>query len=226
MLLQTIMFHNFNLNLFIIQIVTLLFAVTVHEVAHGYVASKMGDNTARLAGRLTLNPLKHLDFIGSFLLPAILALSRSPIIFGYAKPVPVNFAKLRDYRKGVLYVASAGVLANLVLAVIAGVLFQIASNFKSLLYMSIFRPFFVDFLNILFYSVVINTVLAIFNLIPIPPLDGSRILAMVLPPPIREQFERIERFGIILIFILLMTNSMGKIISFFITPLLSFLLGI
>ncbi len=220
------MFHNFNLNLFIIQIVTLLFAVTVHEVAHGYVASKMGDNTARLAGRLTLNPLKHLDFIGSFLLPAILALSRSPIIFGYAKPVPVNFAKLRDYRKGVLYVASAGVLANLVLAVIAGVLFQIASNFKSLLYMSIFRPFFVDFLNILFYSVVINTVLAIFNLIPIPPLDGSRILAMVLPPPIREQFERIERFGIILIFILLMTNSMGKIISFFITPLLNFLLGI
>lgn len=219
------MFHNFNLNLFVIQIGTLLFAVTVHEVAHGYVASKMGDQTARLAGRLTLNPLKHLDFIGSFLLPVILALSKSPIIFGYAKPVPVNFSNIRDYRKGIIYVASAGVLANLFLAAISGALFQIISTFKPLLYSSIFRPFFVDCLNILFYSVVINTVLAIFNLIPIPPLDGSRILAMLLPPPLREQFRRIERFGIIIIFILLMTNSISKIISFIITPLLSFLLG-
>lgn len=219
------MFHNFNLNLFVIQIGTLLFAVTVHEVAHGYVASKMGDQTARLAGRLTLNPLKHLDFIGSFLLPVILALSKSPIIFGYAKPVPVNFSNIRDYRKGIIYVASAGVLANLFLAAISGALFQIISTFKPLLYSSIFRPFFVDCLNILFYSVVINTVLAIFNLIPIPPLDGSRILAMLLPTPIREQFRRIERFGIIIIFILLMTNSISKIISFIITPLLSFLLG-
>ncbi len=220
------MFHNFDFNLFVIQIVTLLFAVTIHEVAHGYVASRMGDNTARLAGRLTLNPLKHLDFIGSFLLPALLALSRSPIVFGYAKPVPVNFANLRDYRKGVIYVSAAGVLANLVLAAISGALFQIASNFESSLYISVFRPFFIDLLNFLFYTVVINMVLAIFNLIPVPPLDGSRILAMFLPTPIREQFARIERFGLIIIFVLLMTNSIGKIISFIINPLLSFLLGI
>lgn len=219
------MFHNFDLNSFIIQIVTLLFAVTVHEVAHGYVAFRMGDDTARLAGRLTLNPIKHLDFIGSFLLPAMLALSRSPVIFGYARPVPVNFARLRNYRQGIIYVASAGVLANLALAAVSGTLFQLVSNFKSLLDIPIISLFWVDFLNILFYSTIINTVLAIFNLIPIPPLDGSRILAMFLPIPVREQFERIERFGIIIIFILLMTNSISKIISFFITPILNFLLG-
>lgn len=106
------------------MIIPLLFAVTIHEVAHGYVAYRMGDNTAMLAGRLTLNPVKHLDFIGSFLLPLILKFTGSPIIFGYAKPVPVNFANLRDYRKGVIYVSSAGVLANFACAFISGMLFQ------------------------------------------------------------------------------------------------------
>ena len=102
----------------------LLFAVTLHEVAHGYVAFRMGDNTAMLAGRLTLNPVKHLDLVGSFILPMILKLSGSPIIFGYAKPVPVNFANLRDYRWGTIYVSAAGVLANFALAAGSGVFFQ------------------------------------------------------------------------------------------------------
>lgn len=103
------MFSNINLNQIVVMIVPLLFAVTIHEVAHGYIALRMGDHTAQKAGRLTLNPIKHLDFFGSLLLPLMLKLTGSPVIFGYAKPVPVNFSNLRDVRKSTIYVASAGV---------------------------------------------------------------------------------------------------------------------
>ena len=126
----------------IIMIVPLLFAVTIHEVAHGYIAYRMGDNTAMLAGRLTLNPIKHLDFFGSFLIPLILKLSGSPVIFGYAKPVPVNFANLRDFRKGTIAVSSAGVAANLLCALISGALFQIFFNLGVLSNTLFYKPFF------------------------------------------------------------------------------------
>ena len=203
----------------------LLFAVTIHEVAHGYVAYRMGDNTAMLAGRLTLNPIKHLDFIGSFLLPLILKFTGSPIIFGYAKPVPVNFANLRDYRKGVIYVSSAGVLANFVCAFISGLLFQFLISLESLWYNSAAGQLVSFLVLILGYSVIINCVLAIFNLIPVQPLDGSKIFAMFLPLNLRRQYERLEPFGILIIFFLLMTNSLNKIISLIISPLIDFLLG-
>ncbi len=219
------MFHNFDLGQLIIMIVPLLFAVTIHEVAHGYVAYRMGDDTARLAGRLTLNPIKHLDFIGSFLLPIMLKLTGSPIIFGYAKPVPVNFANLKNYKSAVIYVASAGVLANLVLAVISGILFQLLGRFEPLWYDSIFRPVILGLFLMLGYSVIINLVLAVFNLIPIPPLDGSRILSMLLPVSLRIQYARIERFGMIIIILLLITNSLSWLFSFFVIPLSNFLLG-
>ncbi len=219
------MFGNFDLNQIVVMIVPLLFAVTIHEVAHGYVAYKMGDHTAKLAGRLTLNPIRHLDPFGSLILPLILKLTGSPVIFGYAKPVPVNFSNFRDYRKSTIYVASAGVLANFALAVISGVLFQILGHFKWLWYASIFKPFILDLYYILGYSVVINSVLAVFNMIPIPPLDGSKILAMLLPVHLRLQFIRIERFGMIIIIFLLLTNSLNRVISFFITPMFNILLG-
>lgn len=219
------MLHDFELAQLIIMIVPLLFAVTIHEVAHGYVAYKMGDNTAMLAGRLTLNPIKHLDFIGSFLLPVLLKLSGSPFIFGYAKPVPVNFANLYNFRKGTIYVASAGVFANFVCAFISGIGFQILAKFESLSYSPILKPIFIVLLPMLFYSVVINSVLTVFNLIPIPPLDGSRILAMFLPTSLRITYLRIERFGMIFIIVLLMTNVLGRLLSFLITPLLNLLLG-
>jgi Zn-dependent protease len=219
------MFGNFDLNQIVVMIVPLLFAVTIHEVAHGYVAYKMGDHTAKLAGRLTLNPIRHLDPVGSLILPLILKLTGSPVIFGYAKPVPVNFSNFRDYRKSTIYVASAGVLANFALAVISGVLFQILGHFKWLWYASIFKPFILDLYYILGYSVVINSVLAVFNMIPIPPLDGSKILAMLLPVHLRLQFIRIERFGMIIIIFLLLTNSLNRVISFFITPMFNILLG-
>jgi Zn-dependent protease len=194
-------------------------------VAHGYVALRMGDNTARLAGRLTLNPIKHLDFFGSLILPLILKLTGSPVIFGYAKPVPVNFSNFRDIRKGTIYVASAGVLANFILAILSGALFQTLVHFQSVWYPSIFKPLIMDLYHMLFYSVVINLVLGIFNLIPIPPLDGSKILAMCLPPVLRVQFVRIERFGMIIIIFLLLTNLLDRLISFFLTPMFNILLG-
>jgi Zn-dependent protease len=219
------MFNNFDLNQLVVMIVPLLLAVTIHEVAHGYVAHRLGDPTAKLAGRLTLNPVKHLDFFGSFLLPLVLKLSGSPIIFGYAKPVPVNFANFRDLRKSTIYVASAGVIANLALAVVSGVSFQLLFHFKSIWYTSIFRPIIMDLFHMLAYSVVINLVLAIFNLIPVPPLDGGRLFAMLLPVRLRVHFARIEPFGMIIIIFLLITNSLDKLIPFFLNPLIKILLG-
>jgi Zn-dependent protease len=219
------MFANLDLNQIVVMIVPLLFAVTLHEVAHGYIALRMGDNTALLAGRLTLNPIKHLDFIGSLLLPLILYLTGSPIIFGYAKPVPVNFSNLRDYRKSTIYVASAGVLANFALAVVSGMLFQVISHFQWVWNGSILKSVIMDLYHMLFYSVVINLVLALFNLIPIPPLDGSKILAMVLPARLRLHFVRMERFGMIIIIFLLLTNVVGKFMSFFLTPMVNILIG-
>jgi len=207
------------------MILPLIVAVILHEVAHGYVAFKMGDPTARLAGRLTLNPIKHLDLFGSFLLPVILKLSGSPIIFGYAKPVPVNFANLREFRKGTICVASAGVLTNMILAVISAALFQMLVATQTSWAQSQLGLLAGFLLQLLAYSVIINCVLALFNLIPIPPLDGSRIVAMLLPAALRTQYSRLERFGMIIIFVLLITGPLGRLMAFFLKPVLNFLLG-
>ena len=223
------MLANFSLThltQFILLILPLILAVTLHEVAHGYAALKMGDHTARLAGRLTLNPIKHLDLFGSFLLPLVLKLSGSPIIFGYAKPVPVNYLNFREYRKGTLWVASAGVLANAILAVMSAALFQMLAATMASWTQSSFALLFVFLFQLLEYSVIINCILALFNLIPIPPLDGSRILAMLLPAPLRVHFSRLERFGMIIIFVLLLTGPLGRLMAFLLKPMLDFLLGI
>lgn len=219
------MFHDFSLNRLVVMLVPLIFAVTLHEVAHGYVAYRLGDHTARQAGRLTLNPLKHLDFFGSLLLPLLLKFSGSPVIFGYAKPVPVNFANLRDVRKGTILVAAAGCTVNLVLAVLSGLSFQLLMRTAPHWYRSIVSPLVMDLFLMLGYSVLINAVLAIFNMIPIPPLDGGRILSMFLPPGLQRKFLRLERFGMLVIIFLLISNVLNKLISFFLVPLLHFSLG-
>ena len=218
------MLRNFAVLQFILMILPLIVAVVLHELAHGYVADKLGDPTARLAGRLTLNPIKHLDAFGSFLLPILLKLSGSPVIFGYAKPVPVNFANLREIRKGTIWVASAGVLTNMALAVISAGLFRMIVATETTWAQTRLEWPAGLLLDLLGYSVIINCVLALFNLIPIPPLDGSRIVAMLLPAALRRPYARLERFGMIIIFALLIMGPLVQLMTFVMDPLLDFLL--
>ncbi len=191
---------------YVISVVVLLFSVIVHEVAHGFVAYKRGDSTAKLLGRLTLNPIYHIDIFGSIILPAILMLTGAPV-FGWAKPVPVNMYNLKNPKRDMIFVSLAGVTANFLLAVAAGAI------------MFITRAFFADvsimasIYLILQYVIVINIVLMIFNLIPIPPLDGSRVVLFLLPRDLAQKYAKIERYGFWIILILLMTNVLWKIIA-------------
>ncbi|MBU1054055.1 MAG: site-2 protease family protein [Proteobacteria bacterium] len=218
------MFDNFDIYKTVLMLIPLIFSVTVHEVAHGYAAYRLGDHTAKLAGRLTLNPIKHLDFVGSFLLPVMLRLMGSPVIFGYAKPVPVNFANLKDQKKDVIVVASAGALANIALAVISAILFHIILSYDGNFYDLDKAPVLEAIVSMLFYSVFINPILAVFNLMPIPPLDGSRILAVLLPHHMRLQFAKIERFGMMILIFFLFTGIFDKILDYVAMPIISFLL--
>jgi Zn-dependent protease len=182
-----------------LMVVVLFFSVIVHEVAHGYVALLNGDPTAKLSGRITLNPVPHIDPIGTLLLPALLVLSGSRLLFGWARPVPVNPLNFRHYTWGEVTVSASGPLSNLALAVCFAFLLRL--GFAN-----------VGLVKLAYYGVSINIFLALFNLIPIPPLDGSHLLAAVLPRDLNRVYRHLEPVGFILILILFYTGIMGAVL--------------
>lgn len=200
---------------FAIRILILLFSVIVHEVMHGIAALRFGDRTAEKAGRLTLNPIPHIDPIGTILLPGLLILSGSPILFGWAKPVPVNPLNFSNIRKGEFVVAAAGVLSNFGLAIISALLYH---------FLNALPDTSILLLGSLKYAVLINLILGVFNLFPIPPLDGSRILLSQLPYKYAREFEKLERYGIFIL-LFLMFIPFGSSGSLFQT-ILGFFIGI
>lgn len=202
---------NDSILQFIILAPPLLLALTVHEFAHGYVAFRFGDPTAQALGRLTLNPLKHLDPLGT--------IAFFIFHFGWAKPVPVNAAYFKNPRKDMLWVALAGPATNLVLAVISALLTRIVWLLaQTIPYSVLAEAVLVPLNSTLIASVWINLVLCIFNFLPIPPLDGSRILTGILPPDLARAYTAIEPYGFILVIILAVSGVLSKLII----PLINF----
>lgn len=195
----------------IFQIAVLVMSVVIHEVSHGYAAEILGDRTARLQGRLTLNPLKHLDPVGSVIIPLLTSLAG--FTFGWAKPVPYNPYNLRNQKWGELAVAATGPASNIFLALFFGLLIRFAGSTLS-----------VSFVNIAAIIVVINLVLAIFNLLPVPPLDGSKILWAFLPYRFRQIRESIERFSFL--FVIIVVFAVWEFLSPVIVQLFSLITGL
>ena len=185
-----------------IWIIPVLVAITFHEAAHGFAAHLLGDDTAWRLGRVSFNPLKHIDPMGTILLPGILLLVHSPFLFGYAKPVPVNFRALRNPRRDMVLVAAAGPAMNIALAVVAALLFHLVGYLPPTL-----APWITENLK---NGLIINAVLAVFNLFPIPPLDGGRILVGILPKAMAAPVARLEPYGIaILLGVLIVLPLLG-----------------
>jgi len=188
-----------------VALVIFFFALVIHESAHAWMASRCGDNTARYAGRITLNPLPHIDPIGTIIFPLLLILSRSPFIIGWAKPVPINPLNFNNPRVDLVRVGASGPLSNIGLA--------IASSF--LVWILTYLPIGEiknSLIIVLLFSVLINLLLAVFNLIPIPPLDGSQILSGLLPDHLVKRYEMITPYGFIILLFLLLTGLLWTII--------------
>ena len=178
-----------NLQTLLIYIIPLLFAITLHEAAHGWVASKLGDHTARMMGRVTLNPIKHVDPVGTILVPlALLLMPGVGFIFGWAKPVPINFRALRSQKSGMIWVALAGPGANFLMAIGWLILAIISLKLELFILYSMARV-----------GIFLNILLAVFNLLPIPPLDGSRVISALLPGPLAYKYSQFEQYGFLIL---------------------------
>jgi Zn-dependent protease len=186
-----------------IWVVPVVLGITVHEVAHGWIARKLGDNTAFMLGRLTLNPLKHIDPVGTILIPGMLLLLQAGFLFGYARPVPINWRNLRRPKRDMALVAAAGPAANLLMALAWGLLIRLGLSLGepgiALIYMGV-------------AGITINIILMVLNLLPLPPLDGGRVMTGLLPGPWAYQFSRIEPYGFFILIGLLVTGVLGMVL--------------
>jgi Zn-dependent protease len=198
---------DFNLHEMLLLLPAIILGLTFHEYMHGRVADSLGDHTARNLGRLTLNPIPHIDPIGFIMLILFK--------FGWAKPVPVNPLNFRgDMKRGILLVSLAGPATNMLLAIAAAVIYRVLSGVQ--------LPYFSE---IIFYIIYINVVLAVFNLIPVPPLDGSKILAGLLPGR-QEWLHQLEAYGMIVLILLIFSGAIGFIFNIFVRPLVNILLSL
>ncbi len=188
---------------FVIWAIPVLFAITLHEVAHGWVAYKNGDRTAFMLGRLSLNPIKHIDPLGTIILPSLMFLTGG-IIFGWAKPVPINYHNLKNQRRDMALVAIAGPGANFLMAIAWGLVAKYATTFSS------------DLATIVFAmgiaGIWINIVLMVLNLLPIPPLDGSQVVNQLLPPHYHRHYQQLLPYGMVILLALAFTGLLGQII--------------
>jgi Zn-dependent protease len=214
------------LNAISVWAIPVIIAITFHEAAHGFVAWKLGDDTAYVRGRVTFNPFKHIDPFGTIILPGLLVLFRAPVLFGYAKPVPVNFARLRKPRRDMVFVAAAGPGANIALAIIVALLdhlVPVAPEATQLWFAQNFQNAFL-----------INLILAVFNMIPLPPLDGGRVAVGLLPNALAIPLARLERHGFLILIALLfllpyLGDAIGKdlhIFAWVILPAVDFLASV
>ncbi|HHV48702.1 site-2 protease family protein [Azonexus hydrophilus] len=193
-----------------------VFAITLHEAAHGYAARHFGDPTAWQAGRISLNPLRHIDPVGTVLIPLLILLfSAGSFLFGYAKPVPVNFSRLRNPKQDMFWVALAGPAANLFMALVWAALLKLAWEMPV-------NDFTVPLSEMSKLGVIINCVLMVLNLLPLPPLDGGRIAVSLLPYPLASKFAQLERWGFPILLLLLFTGILGLVMS----PLVQMLAGL
>ena len=201
----------------IIWALPVLVAVVFHEVAHGWVAYRLGDPTAAQLGRLTLNPFAHVDLFGTILVPLMLIVANSPFVFGYAKPVPVNFHNLRNPKRDMIWVAVAGPTTNLLLAAGWMVIWRLTAPLTGAqgapYSLSSLIDFFAPVVLMAQTGILINITLAVFNMLPLPPLDGGRVLVGLLPVTLGSVVSRVEPFGFIILIALLMTRTLDRIID-------------
>ena len=205
------MFQNFDLAVFLLAVLPVLLAITVHEAAHGYAARHYGDRTAEMMGRLTLNPIKHIDPVGTILVPALMFMF-TPFLFGWAKPVPVNTRNFKDTRMGMRMVAIAGPLSNLAMC-FGWALMMVASQWVPESFQEAMQ-------TMSRYGIIINAVLFVLNMLPILPLDGGRFVDTFLPARASMQFQKIEPYGMWIIIALLVTGLLGQIMYPFISLIL------